>query len=751
MALLWVGWYGYKKGLTRHWREIVTREFRRRGIEVSFKKLTLDPFRGLVAREVTLFDAADRLRLVAEIDSAVLSVDLGRFVNGRPFLTALELRDAQLSLPMQLLNEGGKRLEIRNLRARIYFPDKQVQLASAEARVMGCRVSAQGWLANAGDWSFASEKSRKTWADAVQRLAREIQALGFKGDDARLQIQFSGDLADPAALTGNLQFSSDEIVWRGVAFDSAECFASWHDETLEIRKLVLEGPRNRLKGSGRWTPVREAFDFEIESILDLGVLLQMSEFASVAPFYPTGLTLLKNPTLQIHIQRPTEGPLRLTGQIRCGPLQRNAETFESLEAFGSWEEGRWSVREIVLRHSLGEVRADLLHNGEGFRGKMRSSLPPDVVLQAISRDPGIFQSGSRGSESAVIEVDIEGDEPRLGACKGRGSVQLGKCVIESVAVRGGQIPLLLENGELSIGPGRVDLEGGKVSGTVSMRVEDGACTFRKLRIEADPLTLMQGIRPNWRHELAPFRFEKPPVLTLEGSWGAGSGVKRMEVEIAGENSLRIQRPNGIVDLDEVTGSILIMEKGLRVEGIRASLWGGEAKVWGEIPFGSGDAGGLLEGVLQGGSAAQVGSFFLRTHGSVPGEVDAEFQWKGGANNVLRGNVSLRRGEALRLPLFEGLPQISPLLRREEASGHSSEEATGSFRLEGGILKMDGVAIKARRHQVSASGTVSLVSDKVDLQAHVSLGTEGGGALEFRADGPALRPVWRPKDPAGKRR
>jgi hypothetical protein len=57
-----LGRYVYIKGFTSKWREYVTREFRKRGFEISLQRLTLDPFRGLVAKDVLVYDASDRRR-----------------------------------------------------------------------------------------------------------------------------------------------------------------------------------------------------------------------------------------------------------------------------------------------------------------------------------------------------------------------------------------------------------------------------------------------------------------------------------------------------------------------------------------------------------------------------------------------------------------------------------------------------------------------------------------------------------------
>ena len=63
LAVLGTGiWYAAEKGFTSKWRRYVTEEFRKRGVEVTLKKLMLDPWRGLVAKEVRVFDARDRRR-----------------------------------------------------------------------------------------------------------------------------------------------------------------------------------------------------------------------------------------------------------------------------------------------------------------------------------------------------------------------------------------------------------------------------------------------------------------------------------------------------------------------------------------------------------------------------------------------------------------------------------------------------------------------------------------------------------------
>src|SRR5881394_803037 len=54
------GWYLAKRGFGRQWRYRVVEELHKRGVEASVGRLTLDPFRGLIAQNVRIFDYKER-------------------------------------------------------------------------------------------------------------------------------------------------------------------------------------------------------------------------------------------------------------------------------------------------------------------------------------------------------------------------------------------------------------------------------------------------------------------------------------------------------------------------------------------------------------------------------------------------------------------------------------------------------------------------------------------------------------------
>src|SRR5207248_3076790 len=61
------GWYLARKGFGRKWRGIVVEELHKHGVEASVHRLTLGPFRGLVAKDVRIFDYKNHDNTIAQI------------------------------------------------------------------------------------------------------------------------------------------------------------------------------------------------------------------------------------------------------------------------------------------------------------------------------------------------------------------------------------------------------------------------------------------------------------------------------------------------------------------------------------------------------------------------------------------------------------------------------------------------------------------------------------------------------------
>jgi hypothetical protein len=158
------GWYLAKKGFGRKWRGLVVEELHKHGVEASVRRLTLDPFRGLVAQDVRIFDYKNRENTIAQISRISLDVNYAALLQHQPFLNAIDIRNAQVSLPLpEGADPKAPHAEIRNLHAHIYFPPEQIYVSQADGIFCGIRISATGQLIRRNDYQQSKEITEEEW------------------------------------------------------------------------------------------------------------------------------------------------------------------------------------------------------------------------------------------------------------------------------------------------------------------------------------------------------------------------------------------------------------------------------------------------------------------------------------------------------------------------------------------------------------------------------------------------------------
>src|SRR5947207_15920788 len=69
------GYYLARRGFGREWRYRVVEELHKRGVEAQIGRLTLDPFRGLVAKNVRIFDYRHREHTLALISEVSIDIN----------------------------------------------------------------------------------------------------------------------------------------------------------------------------------------------------------------------------------------------------------------------------------------------------------------------------------------------------------------------------------------------------------------------------------------------------------------------------------------------------------------------------------------------------------------------------------------------------------------------------------------------------------------------------------------------------
>src|SRR5436309_3757961 len=176
------GWYLAKRGFGRQWRSLVVEELHKRGVEASVGRLTLDPFRGLVAKNVRIFDYKNRENTLAVISEISLDINYAALIHHEPFLNALDVRNAQIALPLTTAERPAEKVQLNSFRAHIYFPPEQIYVSQAEGIFCGIRISASGQLIKRENYKPSSPIPEEEWrrrVAIVRWVVSELQKFNF--------------------------------------------------------------------------------------------------------------------------------------------------------------------------------------------------------------------------------------------------------------------------------------------------------------------------------------------------------------------------------------------------------------------------------------------------------------------------------------------------------------------------------------------------------------------------------------------
>ncbi|HEX8312429.1 MAG TPA: hypothetical protein VF614_13995 [Chthoniobacteraceae bacterium] len=377
-------WYAYDKGFTRKWRGFVTDEFRKRGLEVSLRRMKLEPFRGIVAKDVQIYDARDRQRTVGVIDEMLLVIDYANLFRGETFLNALELRDANLSLPLNPENPRGPKLEISKLSGRLFLPPQQIYLSRLEAELYGIRLTASGRLINPQSFPVKKAGEQTLPVALFERIIDELQRLRFESGSPQLDIRFSGDLAQLDRVLIQATFWGEKIRRQDYLLESLYLNAAYRDGAFDLKQLIAVDSHGSLQLGAGYNPATGDGSLRLQSKLDLQGLLRALPLPQL-----DDLVLYTPPLLELNatMQAGKEPRLQVLGHVEVARFAYRAVVFESLTTDLAWEPGRWAARDVRLVHRSGEVKGDVMQLPNAFRSRLSSTMNRQILLPLLPGNP----------------------------------------------------------------------------------------------------------------------------------------------------------------------------------------------------------------------------------------------------------------------------------------------------------------------------------------------------------------------------
>src|SRR5438477_1034634 len=374
-------WYMARKGFGGRTRARIVEELHRRGVEASIGHLTLNPFRGLVARNVRIFSYRDRKNTLAFISEIALDINYAAFFHHQPFLNALDIRNAEVTLPLKGPEGKTEQPQLQKFHAHIYFPPEQIYVSQAEGIFCGVRLSATGQLIKRSDYQpspLLTEEQRQKQLAIVRRIVAELQRFSFPNGPPSLQVKFSGDLAQledaraEATLQGNLLKRKNYEMRDFVA--SAE----WSNQTLNVSRCEWNDRLGGFVATANWSRQTNAANFQARSSLDVKTLLDAADASHAL----ADATFNSPPVIDISGSATFSGEhpqLNLIGHAAVDNVAfKNLPLSECRMEF-SWDGERTWLRDIRIRHPTGDLRAEVFEAPNEFRLNIDGPVAPGEV------------------------------------------------------------------------------------------------------------------------------------------------------------------------------------------------------------------------------------------------------------------------------------------------------------------------------------------------------------------------------------
>ncbi len=587
VLLSWAAFYYYHTGFGRHWRAMLSKEFEAFGLEIRVRRLTLDPVRGLVAKDLQIYDSGRRQMIIAQISDLSLDINYANLFQGEPALNAVDLHDAKISIPVDSSGPKAGRIRITRLQSRIYFFPGRIEVRQASGDIFGIRLQASGTLVNPGGFRLPHRLTTGTQPGEtgqqkfLRLLTSEMRKIRFPDEQPELDFTFQVDLSAPASLRlqGGHLFAGT-ITRQNYQLHDLDCRFSLENQKLDLDKLAVRDGRGELVAIGSWNLANGEKSFQIRSGLDPAKLLVGDSQ------FPWAKELAFDAPLEVEVSGVTrrDGDLQLLGKLNFDEFSFRNVKFQSMRAEFSKSRSSWMVANAQVTHRSGTLSGDVLSRPGDFRLRINSAVNPTELAPLW---PLKFQHALRDWEfqtPPVVQATFSGASRALAEISGSGQVWLGKTTFRGTLLNSASATFELRDNVVRCDPVKVTRDEGNGSGKVACDLGQDRVTIDDFEANLSPAAIAAWIDPRAARFLQPVRFTTTPAVRAAGTVENGV-ADNVSIGIDAQAPFTVQLGRGEILVTKGSGEFRITTGDRRFPAVNGTVTAEGATVSGSKFFG----------------------------------------------------------------------------------------------------------------------------------------------------------------------
>lgn len=749
-ALLWLHFAGLPRALHAPLVEAARRE----GLDIDFTRMRLSFLQGLVLDRVEL--RAERLPEAPDVavDRAAIALNWRELLRGRVELTSLDLRGAQLFLPVVSAEGVTRTLRLTKARARLMLADGVVSVPLARFNLQGIDVTATGQIALARD--AVPTAPAGLVPPEVSRALEVLESLDFGQKPPRLEVEFAAQSGNAAALRlPRISLEAPRASYGRAGLRDIRVQASYGEHGLEVAQFTARDAKGgQLDASGTWNLGSGGAQAEVESTLDPAPWL--AELRPEGPW--RSLSFGTPPAVQASLEiEPDRQPrMRIIGTLDARALSFRGADLRGLSCGFAWRDGELYANDILLKPATGEIRADFMMRPDEVKIRVLSRTDP---LQLLPLLPEKAREGVGKMELAFTdppEIQFEATGPSLDAAalSARGRLKLGRTSIHGSPLDEATADVAFENLALLFTNLQVSRPEGEGSGSFVYDFGQNQVRLAGVRSTMNPFNVLQWADPKVARETQPYRFKAPPTVTVDGVIGLKNPeMTRLTAGFTAPRGLDYDLLDRTLNFGEARGTLQFAGRRIAIDVPAARLFGGSVRLTANITTGEADARQQMSVALDNVDFETLTRLYFDYKDS-KGVLDADYDF-----TFVPGRPKLMRGQG-RLLVANGnvfaIPVLGPLSVLLDAvipgTGYqTARKATCDFRVADGVIRTDNLDVEGQGFSMIGKGDLLFVEDRMDFTVRVNAQGVPGLLLypvsklfEYVSDGKLSEPKWRPR-------
>jgi hypothetical protein len=726
-------------------------------IEVDIGHLSINPFMGLVAKDIRVQERGNNAKTLASINQVAISISLGELMLGRVIVDSLSLREADASIPLPK-SPDDRRVTIKGINAEIILLGDSMRVSSFAATVEGIRILFTGEIQNPFALQLPEQSKNPNppgQNPPFEKVLTFLSETSFPHGEPLIQGTFEIDAAHPESL----QFSDFSITCpilnrKGLSFSELKIQGEYTDGRLRVPIIQIKDAGGILQASGEWE--RDTAKARISVRANLNPAPIMKSFAGLNQA-KEGPHFQGAPQFELQATADftqANAGLRVTGNLLAPSVTYKGIELREISCGFAWSDQCLHVRDISFQAKRGSFDGNLWIAPNDFRLQVHTTIPPTDLSPLLDGPTREFLDKMQIADLPEISLSLRAPKLDFAAMKGTGHLKLGRTAMRGAWIDSGTADLEIADSCVNY-KNIVILTGpGKGTGSFAYDVGRQEVRLENIRSTLIPYEVLMWIDPNIAKTISPYRFRSNPNVSVQG---------KVHMRLATKNNLSIQveSPAGMdydllgktLSFGKTSAKVLVIGNKVDAVVTRAPLMGGEVTLNADVsidpkaPFFTADV--QLERV----NFSKLTKLYFNyddSKGVVSGRYN--FKTRMGQEELMTGNGSIRieDGNVFAIPTLGPFSSIIGAILPGVAY-NTARLATADFTVADKKVSTKNIEIVGGGFSMFGDGDVYFLTGKLDMDMRLNAqGVPGivffpvSKLLEYHSDGTFSNPGWSPK-------